>query len=89
MARNTVVELKDCPFCGAKEDTLYAGPHSSLSFGVKCKCGAMVVEEMPNTYTKAEKKEIEEFVILHNVTSLQAIAIFHTLNAIEKWNRRK
>lgn len=85
----TKFDLKDCPFCGNDESNFYVGHHDSQSVEVRCKCGAGIIEEMPNKYTKEEMEELDHIENKLNLNTFQAMAFFHIRSVIEKWNRRK
>jgi hypothetical protein len=87
MPISTKVSLKDCPFCSTKESGLYIGPTSGLSWGIECKCGCSITEDMPNEYNKRANKKIDQLEA-QGLTYGQAIAAFHLLNVAKKWNTR-
>ena len=81
-------ELKPCPFCGNTEG-LYFGANDSTSSCVSCPCGAKIVDSHPFTeYSKSEIKELNRIEKAFEVNITTAMFMFHTLRAINKWNRR-
>lgn len=87
MSISTKVSLKDCPFCSAKEEELYIGPTSGLSYGIECKCGCSITEAIPNEYNEYDN-EILDQLESQGMTDMQAIGAFHMLNVVAKWNKR-
>lgn len=81
------VEVLPCPFCGNED--VRVGAKSCLSWGVTCTCGASVELTMPNKYTKAEKEELNNLEKILSLNWDEAMHYLHSLQAIEKWNKRK
>jgi len=87
MLRPTKVDILNCPFCGGTEKTLYIGPLSASSWGIECKCGCAIEEEMFDKYSRKHRKELAEWE-LTGLSWSEALACFHMLNVVDKWNKR-